>query len=183
MSLVQNKHLKYALSEWNILKQVQHQFIVSLHYAFQTATYLYLVLDYWNRGDLSTFIDEKGYLTEKEALFVMSQMVLAIEYLHSQDIVYRDMKPENILIDEEYNWKLADFGLAKENVLSKHKSSFCGSPAYLPPELLIDDQTGKESDIYNNFFNCQILLFKFKIINVSAWNHIIWNARRSSSFL
>ena len=147
--LVQNKHLKYALSEWNILKQISWHFIVTLHYAFQTASNLYLVLDYWENGDLSSFIDEKGFLTEQEALFVLWQMVWAIEYLHSQNIVYRDMKPENILVDSDNNWKLADFGLAKENVFdSKTKSSFWGSPAYLPPELIKNNITGKESDYY-----------------------------------
>ena len=143
--------MKYAVSEWSILKQIQNPFIVSLHYAFQTASYLYLAIDYWENGDLAKIISDKGPLNENQAIFVFCQIVLAIEYLHSQNIVFRDMKPENILVDSQFNLKLADFGLAKENALTSHKSSFWGSPAYVPPELLLNDQSGKESDYYRKF--------------------------------
>jgi len=147
--LFENKQLKYAISEWNILKQIKHPFVVSLHYSFQTATNLYMVLDYCNRGDLLNYLDQKARMTEEEARFVLCQIIIAIQHLHSQHIVYRDMKPENILIDSQSNCKLADFGLAKEGVMkNQNATSFWGSPAYLPPELLTNQRSGKEGDYY-----------------------------------
>lgn len=65
----------------------------------------------------------------------MAELILALEHLHSKNILYRDMKPENILLDGDGHIKLADFGLSKDNVADKTKS-FCGSPAYLAPEVL-----------------------------------------------
>jgi len=72
-----------------------------------------------------------------------------MEYLHSLDILYWDLKPENILVDEEGHAKMADFGLAKENINDQQTAkSFCGSPAYLAPEMLGTKGVGKAADIY-----------------------------------
>ena len=89
------------------------------------------------------------FFTEEEARFFVAEILLAIEYLHSFDIIYRDLKPENVLIDSEGHAKLADFGLAKENIDErKNATSFCGSPAYLAPEMLKSTGVSKPSDVY-----------------------------------
>ena len=83
------------------------------------------------------------------AKFYISELILAIEHVHSKDVVYRDLKPENILISEDGHIKIADFGLAKDNVgNSDATKSFCGSPAYLSPEMLNHTGAGKPADIY-----------------------------------
>ena len=107
-----------------------------------------MILDYCPIGDLSYQI--QIYLFEEdEAKFYISELILAIEYLHKRDIIYRDLKPENILIDEEGHFKLADFGLAKENVINDiPNKTFCGSPQYSSPEMLSKEGTTKSSDIY-----------------------------------
>lgn len=76
-------------------------------------------------------------LSKETSKIIISEIILAIEYLHNIDIVYRDLKPHNILIGLDGHIRLADFGLAKENVGDDHLAmSFCGSPAYMPPEIL-----------------------------------------------
>jgi len=147
--LVKNNHLKYAISECNILKQSSHPFVLKLHYAFQTPENLYMILDYCPGGDLSYHLNKKQIFEENEAKFFIAEVILAIEYLHSLHIIYRDLKPENILIDSEGHAKLADFGLAKEGVDGANQAkSFCGSPAYLAPEMLTSKGVGKSADLY-----------------------------------
>jgi serine/threonine protein kinase len=147
--LVKNNHLKYAIGEANILKAANHPFVLGLHYCFQTPDNLYMVLDYCPGGDLAFHLNKKQMFEENEAKFFIAEVVLAIDYIHSLDVIYRDMKPENILIDGDGHIKLADFGLAKEGIEDKMTAkSFCGSPAYLAPEMLFNKGAGKSADIY-----------------------------------
>ena len=147
--LIKNNHLKYAITECNVLKQTDHPFIIKLHYSFQTQENLYMILDYCPGGDLNQLLERKEILEENEAKFYIAEIILAIEYLHSHGILYRDMKPENILIAQDGHIKLADFGLAKEGITGMALAkSFCGSPAYLAPEMLISKAVGKSADIY-----------------------------------
>lgn len=156
--LMRQKQLKYAINECKVLKQMDHPFIVNLHYAFQNSKYLYLVLEYCPNGDLSDLLEKLGRFTEKLAKFYMAETVLAIEYLHNLDIVYRDLKPANILLDTEFHIKLADFGLAKENVaIVDHNMTLAGSPAYLAPEIVARAGAGKTADIYG----LGVLLYEF----------------------
>ncbi|CAD8176434.1 unnamed protein product [Paramecium pentaurelia] len=148
-TLILKKQIKYAITEANVLKMCKHPFILGLHFAFQTPNYLYLVLDYCQGGDLSYHIANQGKFSEEAARFYAAEILLAIEYLHTKDIIYRDMKPENILLDIQGHVKLADFGLSKEGVSDQDKAkSFCGSPAYLSPDILSQKGAGKPSDIY-----------------------------------
>ena len=147
--LARNKHLKYAITEWNVLKRADHPYIIRLHYSFQTPDYLYMILDYWPNGDLSIHLNQRQIFEEHEAKFFISEIILAMDYLHKLDILYRDLKPENILVWENGHIKMADFGLAKEGVSDKKKAkSFWGSPAYLPPEMLGTRGVGKAADVY-----------------------------------
>lgn len=146
--LIKNQQLRYAVTECNVLKQAQHPFIITLHYAFQTPDHLYMILDYCPGGDFSYHI-VKNLFEEDEARFFVAELILAIEHLHNLDIIYRDLKPENILIDSDGHIRLADFGLAKEHVSdNKIAQSFCGSPAYLSPEMVNRRGVGKAADIY-----------------------------------
>ncbi len=147
--LLKRHQLKYAVSECNILKQVDSPFLIKLHYAFQTPNHLYFVLDYCKKGDISYFLALKYTFSETETRFYIAELVLAIEHLHELDIFYRDLKPVNMLIAEDGHMQLADFGLSKEKVLGDNKAmSFCGTPVYLSPEMLSLKGAGKEADIY-----------------------------------
>ena len=146
--LIKKKLLRYAITECNILKESDCPFILKLHYSFQTPENLYMILDYCSIGDFSYQI-QVDLLEEDEAKFYIAELILAIEYLHQHNIIYRDLKPENILIDSDGHIKLADFGLAKENVTNDTPNkTFCGSPQYLSPEMLTKEGTTKASDIY-----------------------------------
>jgi len=147
--LINSNQMKYALSECKIMKRLNHTFIVNLYYAFQTPTTLYLVMDFWTRRDLSYHLDNHSYFPEHVTRFLIAEVILAIEYIHKEDVVYRDLKPNNILIDEDGHVKITDFGLAKEGMEGMQSTdTFWGSPAYLAPELLKDCKFTKASDIY-----------------------------------
>ena len=81
-----------------ILKMMNHPFIIKMHYAFQTPDYLHIVLDLCEGGDLSIHITDKQVFEEDEAKFYISELILALEYLHLRNIIYRDLKPENLLL-------------------------------------------------------------------------------------
>ena len=147
-SLIENNQLKYAISEKNILKKLDHPFIIKLHFSFQTPLNLYMILDYCQGGDLNYHLQKKTF-SEKEIKFYISELILSIEYLHNKNIIYRDLKPENILIYNDNHIKLCDFGLAKENNnINYRNKTFCGSSYYLSPEMIEKKGINYKSDIY-----------------------------------
>uniref|UniRef100_A0A674J7T3 non-specific serine/threonine protein kinase n=1 Tax=Terrapene triunguis TaxID=2587831 RepID=A0A674J7T3_9SAUR len=123
--------------ERDILVEVNHPFIVKLHYAFQTEGKLYLILDFLRGGDVFTRLSKEVMFTEEDVKFYLAELALALDHLHSLGIVYRDLKPENILLDEAGHIKLTDFGLSKESVDQEKKAySFCGTVEYMAPEVV-----------------------------------------------
>ncbi|XP_066228959.1 ribosomal protein S6 kinase alpha-2 isoform X3 [Saccopteryx leptura] len=123
--------------ERDILAEVNHPFIVKLHYAFQTEGKLYLILDFLRGGDLFTRLSKEVMFTEEDVKFYLAELALALDHLHSLGIIYRDLKPENILLDEEGHIKITDFGLSKEAIdHDKRAYSFCGTVEYMAPEVV-----------------------------------------------
>ncbi|XP_065114356.1 ribosomal protein S6 kinase alpha-3 isoform X2 [Paramisgurnus dabryanus] len=123
--------------ERDILVEVNHPFIVKLHYAFQTEGKLYLILDFLRGGDLFTRLSKEVMFTEEDVKFYLAELALALDHLHGLGIIYRDLKPENILLDEEGHIKLTDFGLSKESIDHENKAySFCGTVEYMAPEVV-----------------------------------------------
>ncbi|KAJ7996725.1 hypothetical protein DPEC_G00240010 [Dallia pectoralis] len=123
--------------ERDILVEVNHPFIVRLHYAFQTEGKVYLILEFLRGGDLFTRLSKEVMFTEEDVKFYLAELALALDHLHSLGIIYRDLKPENILLDEEGHIKLTDFGLSKESIDHENKAySFCGTVEYMAPEVV-----------------------------------------------
>lgn len=140
------------LSEVNIMRKLQDlPFIVNLHYTFQTENELYFVMDPCIGGTLFHFMSHcpKGFLNSNIVKFYIAEIIVALEKIHSKNIMYRDLKPENVLIDVDGHIKLSDFGLSKQ-IRRRDETSltFCGSPEYLPPEMLFGCEHSRVVDFY-----------------------------------
>lgn len=141
--------IKYAMTERNVLSYLNHPFIVSLESAFQTTNSLFLILSYCPGGDLAWHISREKRFSEHRARIYAAEVALALEELHQRNIVFRDLKPDNVVIDAEGHALLTDFGLSKEGVHSATAAkSFCGSLAYLAPEVIRRKGHGKAVDWY-----------------------------------
>jgi len=141
--------VRYALTERNVLSYIRHPFIVSLHFAFQTSAYLVLVQEFCPGGNLQQLIQKERKLKEPLARLYSAELLLALEHLHERNIIYRDLKPDNVVLDIRGHVLLIDFGLSKEGVNdARGATSFCGSVAYLAPEMLRRRGHGHTVDLY-----------------------------------
>ena len=131
--LVQTKKIDTVLIERSILEKTKFPFIVEMKYAFQTPKKFYLVLEYIAGGELFFHMQKNGTFPMDVVKLYIAEITLALNYLHSNGIVYRDLKPENVLIDIDGHIKLTDFGLSK---LAAETSTFCGTNEYLAPEII-----------------------------------------------
>lgn len=125
-----------VLTERDIIMNIRHPYIVTLHYSFQTTTKLFFILDFLNGGDLYTHIMNYGKFKENRAKFYAAELILAIDHLHQNGIVYRDLKPQNIMLDNEGHIKLTDFGLSKANFVDSQNNTICGTIKYIAPETI-----------------------------------------------
>jgi serine/threonine protein kinase len=122
---------------------------VGLNYAFQTRDKLFLILEYCPGGDLGKVLEQEKRFDEGRARIYLAEILLALEDLHKRDIIFRDLKPDNVVLDTQGHALLTDFGLSKEGVLDNQAAnSFCGSVAYLAPEMLKRSGHGKSVDWY-----------------------------------
>lgn len=147
--VMNRNYLRYAVTERNVLSFIDHPYIVSLHFAFQTSGYLVLVLHFCSGGNLQRLIERERKLQEPLAWLYSAEILLGIIYLHERQIVFRDLKPDNVVIDEKGHCMLTDFGLSKEGVTAlQGTKSFCGSIAFLAPEIILRHGHNHTVDIY-----------------------------------
>lgn len=139
----------YVIQELQLLQSLVHPFVVRLYHAIQTPRSVGFLLELCPNGDLAGLIAAKERLEEEVACFYAAELVLTLEYIHSHNIVYRDLKPENVLLDREGHIRLTDFGIAKPvQSVSEVTKTFCGSPAYLAPEAVARAGSTQAADIY-----------------------------------
>lgn len=143
-------NLAKLLREVDIMKRLDHPNIVKLYEVIDTEKTLYLIIEYANGGEVFDYLVAHGRMKEKEARLKFRQIVSAVQYLHSQLIVHRDLKAENLLLDEELNIKIADFGFSNYYNPGTKLDTFCGSPPYAAPELFQGKQyDGPEVDVWS----------------------------------
>ena len=146
--IMKNKEETHTKTERNLLAKINHPFIVSLYFAFQDEKKLYLITEFMQGGELFYHLHREKFFSNERTQFYAAEIVLALEHLHKNNCIYRDLKPENVLLGKDGHIKLADFGLSKI-MLEKNKAkafTLCGTPDYLAPEILENKGYDKSVD-------------------------------------
>ncbi|KAI1718759.1 protein kinase domain-containing protein [Ditylenchus destructor] len=144
---------------FDVASQRKHPFLVNLYAGFQTREHIFFVMEYSMGGDLMRHIHDDIF-SEERACFYASCVLLGLEFLHQNNIIYRDLKLDNLLLDSEGYVKLADFGLCKEGMGPFDKTStFCGTPEFLAPEVLTENSYTRAID----WWGLGVLLFEMLV--------------------
>lgn len=149
-AVIKRKQVTHTKTERILLEKLRHPFIVKLYYAFQDNDNLYYVTEFMQGGEMFFHLHRNPQYKDKAVIFYLSEILLAIEYMHSKNYIYRDLKPENILIDQSGHIKLTDFGLSK--ILSQDDSltfTMCGTAEYLAPEIILEKGYAKSCDWFS----------------------------------
>ncbi|KAL7746399.1 cAMP-dependent protein kinase catalytic subunit [Sorochytrium milnesiophthora] len=150
--VVKHKQVEHTINEKSILEMIEHPFLVNLFSSFQDSCNLYMVMEYVSGGELFSYLRRsQAHPTNQRfsnnvAKFYAAEVCLAFEYLHSKDVIYRDLKPENLLLDSQGHIKITDFGFAKH--VPDITWTLCGTPDYLAPEIIQSRGYGKAVDWY-----------------------------------
>ena len=146
------------MSERNLLSSLHHSFIVNMHFAFQDFYNLYLVMDLLTGGDLRYHIARKRTFSETQTKFIIANMLLALEYIHNNNIIHRDIKPENLVLESNGYVRITDFGVAKINE-EDNSSETSGTPGYMAPEVILVQNHSFPSD----FFALGVIGYEFML--------------------
>jgi serum/glucocorticoid-regulated kinase 2 len=144
--IIENDQLEHTKAEKAILQHINHPFLVGLEYAFQTESKLYFVLEFMQGGELFQHLRKFKRFSENQAKFYAACIILALGHLHNKNYIYRDLKLENLLLDEKGYAKLTDFGLAKFLNSEQKALTFCGTPEYLSPEVILGKGHNRPAD-------------------------------------
>ncbi|KAJ5067742.1 non-specific serine/threonine protein kinase [Anaeramoeba ignava] len=145
--LIQESQVNHANLENKILSNLNHPFVVKLECSFQTNNDLFLIMQYISGGELYHQMNFIDFFSEDQIRLISAEIILALEYIHSKGIIYRDLKPENVLLDNSGHIYLIDFGFAKEK--NSKSNTFCGTIEYMAPEMLLGKEQGFQIDFWS----------------------------------
>ncbi|KAF9072960.1 kinase-like domain-containing protein [Rhodocollybia butyracea] len=155
--IVRLRQVEHVNAERYILSRVHHPFIVELFATFQDSLNVYMLMSYVPGGELFTHLRRAQRFTPDVTRFYLATIILALKYLHSYNIIYRDLKPENLLLDSRGYLLLTDFGFAK--IVDDRTWTLCGTPEYLAPEIIQSDGHGKAAD----WWACGVLCYEMLV--------------------
>ncbi|KAM4636554.1 cGMP-dependent protein kinase 2-like [Discoglossus pictus] len=162
LKCIKKKHIvdthqqEHVYWEKNILQQINCPFIIRLYRTFRDAKYVYMLLEVCLGGELWSILRDTGSFEEGTARFCIGCVLEAFDYLHNRGIVYRDLKPENLLLDSEGYVKMVDFGFAKKIGAGKKTWTFCGTPEYVAPEIIMN----RGHDFGADYWSLGILIYE-----------------------
>jgi len=159
--IVETKQQEHVYNEKRILMELDSPFIIRLYRTFRDAKFVYILMEVCLGGELWTILRDKNRFDENMARFYVACVVEAFGYLHKRKIVFRDLKPENLLVDSSGYIKLVDFGFAKKIGSSGKTWTFCGTPEYVAPEIILN----KGHDFAADYWSLGILIFELMVGN------------------
>jgi len=140
--------IDHTRTERSVLSKLDHPFLAKLHWSFQSEENLYFIMDFINGGELFHHLSIEKRFSEDRAKFYAAEIISGMEYLHAAGVIYRDLKPENLLLSHKGHIVMTDFGLSKEGLHTddSRTATFCGTPEYLAPEIIKGDDYTKAID-------------------------------------
>ncbi|KAL3316122.1 hypothetical protein Ciccas_005236 [Cichlidogyrus casuarinus] len=156
--IVKTRQQDHVLSEKRILLSIDHPFICKLYATARDQRFVYLLLEVCLGGELWTLLRDLSHLTDKHVRFSLACVIEAFDYLHGHGIVYRDLKPENLVIANRGYLKLCDFGFAKYIGVGSKTWTFCGTPEYVAPEVILNKGHDFAADYWSlGILTCELL--------------------------
>lgn len=170
VKMFEKQSIPSVITERKFLSHLRHPFIINMHYAFQDKDNLYIVMDLKSGGDLRYYLSKKTSYSEEQTSkdlvnkeFMFACLLLGLEFLHHNKIMHRDIKPENLVFDDKGYLCLTDLGVAKLHLPNNKVIESSGTPGYMAPEIL----TNQNHDLSSDFYSVGVMLYEivFKKVN------------------
>ncbi|XP_071449257.1 cGMP-dependent protein kinase, isozyme 1 isoform X2 [Hetaerina americana] len=147
--IIDTQQQEHVFSEKAIMMACRSPFICRLYKTYRDTKYVYMLLEACLGGEVWTVLRDRGCFEDSTTRFITACVVEAIEYLHGHNIVYRDLKPENLMLDAKGYVKLVDFGFSKRLGVSSRTWTFCGTPEYVAPEVILNKGHDRAVDYWS----------------------------------
>uniref|UniRef100_A0A8R1DVD0 cGMP-dependent protein kinase n=1 Tax=Caenorhabditis japonica TaxID=281687 RepID=A0A8R1DVD0_CAEJA len=157
--IVDTRQQEHIFAERNIMMETSTDWIVKLYKTFRDQKFVYMLLEVCLGGELWTTLRDRGHFDDYTARFYVACVLEGLEYLHRKNIVYRDLKPENCLLANTGYLKLVDFGFAKKLASGRKTWTFCGTPEYVSPEIILNKGHDQAADYWAlGIYICELML-------------------------